>query len=149
MKTEGSATVEAALIFPVIFIMLMAFMEFAIYFAVLEYSQSVCESGILMAKSKDASEGEIAQSMNERLEGIGLVEEKKAWIEKKNYLAFSKIRASVSGSCRLIFPMKIEVTASAYQEDPPAFCRTVDLIWECADRLGEAKSFIDRWYGGE
>lgn len=133
-------TVEAALLFPFVFLICILFMQYAMYFTSVEYVKSICNQGLIVWNTHGSSEGEEEDSIEQYLESrlsqsSFLQEDFDIQITQEEYLVFTRMEISVAGSYRLLFPMDIRVSAEGYREEAAAFCTMTDLVWECAERM--------------
>ena len=137
------------MIFPLIFLFCLVFLQLALYFATLEYAEALCDGGLLMAADAQVQDGEIEQALYQRMSGNSLLsEDTSIQVKRSGFLMFSKIKVSLDGHCRLLFPMEVHVMANGYIEEKETFCRITDLLWECAGRMDELKNTVNQWFGG-
>ncbi len=147
MKLKGTATVEAALIFPLIFLLLMVFLQYALYFLTLEHVQAACNEGIVAGRAQVPDET-IRAHIGQILKHSMVTREADITIQHGHWFMFPTREIRVQGTFSLFFPMEIDVCARGYGLEAEAFCRITDLIWECAGTLQEAGLLQGQWFGG-
>ena len=147
MKLKGTATVEAALIFPVIFLLLMVFLQYALYFMTCEHVQAACHEGILAGRAH-VSDGTIRSHIENVLQHSLVSGGAEVSIRSSKWFMIPKRDIEVNGTFSLFYPMKIHVHVSGYGLRPVTFCQFTDLIWECAGTLREAGLLTGQWFGG-
>ena len=147
MKLKGTATVEAAMIFPMIFLLLMVFLQYALYFMTCEHVQAACNEGILAGRAHVSDE--IVRSHIENVLQHSLIsDEAEVSIRSSKWFMIPKRDVEVYGVFSLFYPMKIHVHVSGYELRSITFCQLTDLIWECAGTLREAGLLTGQWFGG-
>lgn len=147
MRLKGTATVEAAMIFPLVFLLLMVFLQYALYLMTWEHVQAACNEGILAGRANVADEtaaAHVEDVLKHSLAGRGT-----AVSVRQNRWLLIPVR-EIKAHClfTLFFPMKIGVCVRGYEASPEEFSQITDLIWECAGTLKEAGILTGKWCGG-
>ncbi len=148
MKPHGSTTVEAVMIFPLVFIYCMVFLQIALYFAAVEYAECAGNAGILMGEDTELSEGEISQKVSGILQAGALFDtDSHVQAGSERLAGLPGIRIAIQGEYRLLYPMQVNVVSQGCCLRADHFIRNVDLIWETAGRLKGAGDLVKRWFG--
>ncbi len=146
MKLKGKFTVEAAIIFPVIFLLCIVYLELALYFMAVEYSKSICNQGLIVWSH--SSEEEALRFLEQRLEGQNFLANAKAETNEGKELFSSKRTVEIEGVYTLLFPLTVRTSSSGYEENEAAFVRTTDLLWDLAGRVKNVRDFLAEWKSG-
>ena len=136
-KVKGSMTIEAALIFPLIFGICMIFIQIACYFMTIVYVKTICSQSLLICNAEYNQGsiynvpvyGKMERYMRESLENYSMIREvNDITAEKHNFLVCETITVNAEGSFEILYPMEFRVAAAGYMETPVKFCNTIDFV---------------------
>ena len=149
MRLQASTTVEASLLFPLLFLYCMVFLQFGLLFAAAEYTKSVGNAAVIAKRAQVQTDEENREALLEKLGSAGLgLEEPALSQELSGFAGIRKITVRLSGTYRLFYPSRVSVLTTGYLVEADRFVRNVDLIWELAGKVKEAEAFKEAWYGG-
>lgn len=141
---RGSFTVEMAILFPLVFLILMALMQLGLYFSYRIYAKAALQQSLLICtdQREQGREPESAaalaeQHLAERLEQLPVrveaaeVTAQAGWL-KEEYIA------GIRAESFFLIPLSWQEQQTREWRNPVLFRNRVDFIWE------KGKAFVDR-----
>ena len=143
-KAKASLTVETAMLFPIVFLLLLAVMQCALFLVYETYVKALCDQGVILCQSWYARGETLDTCVEEAKSYLSKQLHSCPWGEPSIYVhgeetIFTRtISLAVEGDYALLFPMRVEAITSGFLERPAAYKETMDLIWEAASLLPPA-----------
>ena len=150
-KAKASLTVETAMLFPIVFLLLLAVMQCALFLVYETYVKALCDQGVILCQSWYARGETLDTCVEEAKSYLSKQLHSCPWGEPSIYVhgeetIFTRtISLAVEGDYALLFPMRVEAITSGFLERPAAYKETMDLIWEAASLLPPIQDGLDAY----
>ena len=126
---KGSMTIEAALIFPMIFVICLLFIQLALYLVTVENVKAVCNHGLAIGNYDNNAEQQITSYIEETLKENSFISAvSEVDVAEGSYLVMDTMKIRVHGTFEMLYPMEFDVSVKGFLESPLQFCNTTDLL---------------------
>ena len=143
MKTRvrASMTVEISMLFPIVFLLIMAVLQCALYLVYEIYAKALCDKGAILGQYW-YTQGETAETCTEKVKAYmteqlqnNPLRNPQAHAEIEETLFRKTISLAVESEYTLLFPMQVDAVTFGNLVKPASYKETMDLIWEAAALL--------------
>ena len=150
-EVKASLTVETAMLFPIVFLLLLAVMQCALFLVYETYVKALCDQGAILCQSWYVRGETVDTCVEEAKSYLSKQLHNSPWgeplihVHSEETILTRTISLAVEGDYALLFPMHIEAIATSFLERPAAYKETMDLIWEAASRLPPVHNVLDAY----
>ena len=119
-KAKASLTVETAMLFPIVFLLLLAVMQCALFLVYETYVKALCDQGVILCQSWYARGETLDTCVEEAKSYLSKQLHSCPWGEPSIYVhgeetIFTRtISLAVEGDYALLFPMRVEAITSGF-----------------------------------
>ena len=143
---KGSFTVEIALIFPVVFLIVLTLLQCGLFFTYHVYSRCLAEQSVMLCidQRKEGVEAEeavqVAQAyLGEKLRRLPLQVETCSVVQENSFLQ-ETYTATMEAKARMLISFTCQWTVKQTWMEPVLFRNRVDYLWEKGQQYGGEES---------
>ena len=153
-------TVEISMLFPIVFLLIMAILQCALYLVYEVYTKALCDKGTILGQYW-YTQGETAETCMEKVKAYTTeqlqrnpLRNPQVYVEIEEALFRKTISLGVESEYSLLFPMRVEAVSLGNLVKPASYKETMDLIWEAAallppvhELLASYEDKLEAWKG--